>query len=278
MPPSASRFHSPDFPLRVFAEDFFHDIEEIYRYGYYRPLVSLSYYLTWVQAGDAPRPYHLCNLILHATTTVLVFLVLMQLLAQRPWAAATGALLFAVHPVHAESVAWISGRTDVVCALLLLLSMLALLRLHPVDGTGASPPTTRSWILMAASAVAFGLSLFAKEMALFWPGVLVAFAATRPPGQRRSWFGAAVLLAAAAAPYLVLRLAVAGTTAPPMQWRIDQLPAVALTFTSTLARYTGKLLPPFTAEPYIQNPLVESPLSLGVVCGLMLLALSLIHI
>lgn len=75
---------------------------------YFRPMIAgfhiVEYYLFGTKAGA----YHLVNVIIHALVTGLVFTVLRKI-SDRPKLAFTAAALFAVHPVHAESVAWISG-------------------------------------------------------------------------------------------------------------------------------------------------------------------------
>lgn len=260
------RFHSPRFALEILGQDFFHDVEEIYRYGYYRPVVSLSYWLTWKLAGEAPAPYHATNLVLHAAATVLLLLMLRGLAGGPGWAPFAGAALFAVHPVHAESVAWISGRTDLLAAVMVLASAVALLRALGEDG-----PRAGGW--MAAAVAAAAAAPFAKEAALFWPLVPAAAAAVAGPGRaRRRWAASSAALVAGLAPYLALRVGVAGTLGPSVQWRADQWPSVLLTVPRTFWRYLVELALPDGPEPYLQNPLVRSPLAPGVVLGLAAMA------
>ncbi|HEY7088014.1 MAG TPA: tetratricopeptide repeat protein [Tepidisphaeraceae bacterium] len=69
-----------------------------------------------------PWVFHSANVLLHATSAVLVFLIL-RLLIKKEWPAAAGAMLFALHPVQAEAVAWVSGMKDVLCGMLSLLAV-----------------------------------------------------------------------------------------------------------------------------------------------------------
>ena len=71
----------------------------------YYPLLHSAFWLEHRLWGDAPLGYHLVNLVLHATAAFLFFLVLRRLAIAGAWLAA---LLFALHPLHVESVAWIS--------------------------------------------------------------------------------------------------------------------------------------------------------------------------
>src|SRR6185369_15869265 len=74
-----------------------------------------------------PWIYHSFNLLLHAATTLLVFLLLLEL-RFAAWPAAVGAAVFAVHPVQVEAVAWASGTKDLLCSLLVVCSMIAIVR------------------------------------------------------------------------------------------------------------------------------------------------------
>ncbi len=100
----------------------------------YRPVVYTAYALIARVARTAPyttdsqmatldaRPFHAANLLLHALNVLLVF-GLLRRLTQRDWAAGAGALLFAVHPLQVESVAWVTGLTDLLGAFFSLLAL-----------------------------------------------------------------------------------------------------------------------------------------------------------
>ncbi|MEE8574118.1 MAG: tetratricopeptide repeat protein [Thermodesulfobacteriota bacterium] len=86
----------------------------------YYPLVYSSFWLEYRIFGASPAVYHTVNILLHSVNAVLVWVVLSRLGLR--WAAAA-ALVFALHPVHVESVAWISERKNVLSALFYLLSL-----------------------------------------------------------------------------------------------------------------------------------------------------------
>ena len=84
---------------------------------YYRPLQLLSYQLDLAVGGGAPWSFHLTAVLLHVLATVLVHRTALRLFAERPSSAAAAffaAALFAVHPIHTESVAWMAARPDVM--------------------------------------------------------------------------------------------------------------------------------------------------------------------
>src|SRR5207248_2717365 len=92
---------------------------------YYRPVVSTTLWLEWRLGGRRPWLLHLSNVLAHAACVVAVLLAARRVVpAAFPWPE-LGALVFALHPVHVEPVAFVSGRTDVWCTLLLVLALLA---------------------------------------------------------------------------------------------------------------------------------------------------------
>ncbi|MFY2560284.1 tetratricopeptide repeat protein [Corallococcus terminator] len=91
--------------------------------GYYRPLVTLAYAVEHALFAGAPEGFHLMNLLFHLVVVGWVFLLCRRTGAS-PWGAAVGAAAFGVFPRLTESVAWISGRTDVLAAVFMLGALL----------------------------------------------------------------------------------------------------------------------------------------------------------
>ncbi len=142
------------------------------RVVYYRPLVSASYAIDWALGGGSAVVFHLTNLVWYGATSALVFLALRRWLGSwRP--ALVAALLVAVHPTRAESVAWIAGRTDVMCATWMLLASCGIaLRLRG----------RRAGIVLEVLATI--ASYLTKELAVVLPAfaaVEIWVAAGRPP-------------------------------------------------------------------------------------------------
>ncbi len=108
--------------------------------GMYRPLISLIYGAEYQLWGLRTTGYHVVNLALHASCSILVLRwVRGRLAGEAPEgivraAAAIGALVFAVHPTRAESVAWISGCTDLWMTLWILLGLMAWSRFPGIAG------------------------------------------------------------------------------------------------------------------------------------------------
>lgn len=128
----------------------------------YIPLTFLHYQIDWLIGGGSPFIFHSSNLLLHAANALLAA-CLFLLLTRRPWVAAFGALIFAVHPLNTEAVAWISARKDLLSTFFFLLSVLAYLFY-------ANAGSKKMYI---ASILAFALGLFAKVMIVTLPVALL---------------------------------------------------------------------------------------------------------
>ena len=120
--------------------------------NYYRPLFLLWFRLNHALFGLDPKGWHLTTILCHVVATYLVFALIRRLAADRLIAFAA-AILFALHPIHIESVAWVSGVTDPLMAIFVVGSFLAYLRFHKGG----------QWIWMALSLVLFALGLLEKE-------------------------------------------------------------------------------------------------------------------
>jgi len=109
---------SPDNIIRIFKED-------KGLYANYHPLTTLSLAINHSISGDRPFGYHLTNLFLHLLNTLLVFLFIYLLPGKKVVPAAIVSLLFGIHPMHVESVAWVSERKDVLYTMFFLASLIA---------------------------------------------------------------------------------------------------------------------------------------------------------
>lgn len=128
---------------------------------YYRPLTILSYTLDRDLWGSIPSFMHLGNILLHLASACLVFAITNRLLplwrAKGEGPALFAALFFALHPIATESVSWISGRTDPLMAVFLLLAVWLILLALPAGRPLAA----------LAGGVALFLACLAKEVAVF---------------------------------------------------------------------------------------------------------------
>lgn len=129
----------------------------------YLPLTILSYAVEYHFAGFDPFAYHATNLILHLGNCLLVFWFIFMLRANLTVAFITS-LLFGIHPLHVESVAWVSERKDVLCAFFFFAALISYQYYHR---KGKSP--ARYCLALAL----FLCALLSKAMAITLPGVLL---------------------------------------------------------------------------------------------------------
>lgn len=98
-----------------------------YMYNYH-PLTTLTYLFEYRLVGESAWLYHLNNILLHLANSFLVFVLIRKLLKGKEIPALIAAALFALHPMHVESVAWISERKDVLYSFFFLLSLIFYLK------------------------------------------------------------------------------------------------------------------------------------------------------
>ncbi len=180
--------------------------------NYYRPVMHLVYMATYGAVGLRPWGYHAVNILLHVVVSLLVFLIARRLAegaGATPRdaipAALAGSLLFAVHPIHTEVVAWVAGVPELTYVLFCLVALL----LHARAGPG------RGWS-RAGAAVAFFLALLSKETAITFPAIAIAYDLVTPGAPPR-WGERArryAPYAAAIVAYLALRAAALPEFAP----------------------------------------------------------------
>ncbi|MEI7481534.1 MAG: tetratricopeptide repeat protein [Elusimicrobiota bacterium] len=167
--------------------------------GHYIPLTWLTLGLDYVLWGMNPAGYHLTNLLLHCANAMVFYFVGRRLLVlalsadaepNRGWLALTAgfsALLFALHPLRVESVAWATERRDVLVGLFYLLTVLFYLK------AAACAEKARKARLFSISVLFFAMSLLSKVSGSTLPLALLAldiYPLRRLPGDPRRWFSA----------------------------------------------------------------------------------------
>ena len=174
--------------------------------NYYRPLMHVANAAVVAIVGTSAWALHGLSVLLHAATTLLVYVLAVRLGTRRR-AAVAAALVFAVHPVHVEAVAWISAVPDVACAALYALAVLLYL-------DAARAPDQATWRHAAAATAFLGAALF-KEPGVTLPAVVALVDLRTPPhAARRFWLERYGWMIAAAGAYLGLRHAALGGLAP----------------------------------------------------------------
>jgi hypothetical protein len=264
--------------------------------GHYTPITWLTLGLDYVLWGMNPVGYHLTSLLLHALNAVLFLLLAKRLLdlGSAPalrrdeagaWlGAAVAALLFAVHPLRVESVAWITERRDVVSGLFFLLTVHAYLS---ACRRGEADRPHRGWYWTAV--LLFLLALLSKSIVVGLPLVLIAldvYPLKRLFTATSAWPGQLVRLIREKTPFLLLSIGVtvlmlAYWTTHGLMTRLGALgPAARLALTGyALTFYLWKSLLPWPLSPLyeLQYPVrVLSPQYLGPALVVLAITLGLV--
>ena len=244
--------------------NFFQESQERGDFDYWRPLVVLSHMLETSLFGRSAWGFHLVNVLLHATASMLVVgLALLWFERGRSTALLAG-LLFAVHPVHVEVVAWVSGRSDLLLGLFLLLALVADRRWALTRRVG--------WQLVSLGA--FAGALFSKEAAVIFPALVAVRGFLEGPTETPPRFRALAAIRAAAPSlvllglYVWLRFLVVGAEAGAGGLAAGERLSLFWTWWSAFWLYTRLLVWPASLSILHQVELLNSPWSWSVLAGL----------
>ena len=210
--------------------------------SYYRPLMYVIYRATYVVFGLKPWAFHLVNVLLHIAVTVLLFLLARRLwgadASADPWFLSppfVAAMLFAVHPIHTEAVAWVAGVGELSFSFFYLLALC--LYAHPRSDWGTP---------YIFSLVCYLLAMLSKEPAVTLPGMLLVYELLFRNGLR-SWRVIALRLAPFGLVFLAyagLRVLALGGLAPTMSSTTLGPLAYTLNVQVLFSRYVQKLVFP----------------------------------
>ena len=259
--------------LENFVRDFFDTTDDTieFKYGYYRPIISFSYMIDYAVWGLKPWGFHLSNIIFHTVSCILVYSVFNSLFNNRTISIIT-ALLFACHPIHTESVTWISGRTDIIAGMFFLSAFYLYQKaIHslPINEKNCSlnsPEVLKLFlkhgkIFYVCSIILFALAMLCKEMVATLPFLLIAYTHYFAGLRNRGQFKISLLLST---PYFfvillygVIRFIILGihTVVNPGGEEMRGFYPTTLSFTKTIFIYLFKLIYPAHLSAYIQNPM-----------------------
>jgi len=246
----------PDY----FVHNVWHQVAPDSRSKYYRPVFLLWLLLNFKLFALRAWAWHLTTLLTHLVATALVYKLARRYMDFVP--AGMAAILFAVHPVHIESVAWISGVTEPLMAVFFLTSILLYI----------DAPRMGSW-RYATSVLCYALALLTKETGIVLPGLLLGYEFMGERQGRRHL----LRLAQRMAPFAMIALAYLGVrqmvfagfahSDDLVPWRETLLLQPVL-----LSKYLWKLVWPFGLSIFYDVPLVRSVASVRFLLPLATLA------
>ncbi len=232
----------------------------------WHPLTWFSHAIDYAGWGLNPVGHHLTSIVFHGLNTFLVIFLMIRLfesvgVRQGNYgiiASGITGILFGVHPLHVESVAWISERKDVLCAFFFLLSILAYLHYAKESAAnGKRGEFTNGWYLIALGL--FLLSLLSKPMAVTLPVVLLIM--DWYPLERHTRASLSFLIAEKA-PFLMLSavsgvLTIMAQKAGSSVVTLSGLPISLRIFVglNAIVGYLVKMMFPFKLSPFYPHPI-----------------------
>lgn len=273
----------------AFARDFFAHDEDGFKYGYYRPVITLTYMADWAVAQNRAWFFHLVNLLWHWGVSLLFFMIARRILSGRFYGPFAAACVFTVHPIHTESVSWISGRTDVVCtffAMLCLWFAMDFLDRLGVRETALEQAAKRKKKKAQAvepvpkfgailSTVFFAAALFSKEMAVVAPASVLLYGIYFSHKDRRrslvSAWGLFAGYAAVVIVYGIFRFGLAEVQSMATLPVAHSFLHAMFTAPAAFALYLYKMILPISLAAYYVFPYMTSPLHLLPIIGLTIL-------
>ena len=210
------RIRSAHFLLTYFTQDVWAEANysKQFRSNYYRPGFLLWLFTNYRLFGLHTFWWHLTTLMMHLSSTILVYVLALRLMDDH-WTAGFAGLVFALHPAHIEGVVWISGATEPLLTVFFVGALLGYIEYQE--------RRAKRWL--AASLILFALALLQKETAVIFP--LFAVAYDWLFGRRKL---AEVPFLALTAVYLILNYDLSYVTAPG--WRDFWLPLALLAVTA----------------------------------------------
>ncbi len=275
-----------------FVRDFFDTTDDTieFKYGYYRPIISLSYMIDYTLWGLKPWGFHLSNIIFHTMSCILVYLIFNSLFNNRSISLITS-LLFACHPIHTESVTWISGRTDIIAGMFFLSAFYLYQKaIHsPLPDEKNSSLCNRevlklffkqSKIFYVCSIILFALAMLCKEMVATLPFLIIAYTHFFVGLRNGRQCKISLLLST---PYFfvillygITRFVILGihTVDNPGGEEMKGFYPAFFSFTKTIFIYLFRLIYPAHLNAYIQNPMsfsISEPPVISSIFGVALL-------
>jgi len=236
--------------------------------AFWHPLTWLSLMLDCQLFGSAPAGFHLTNLFFHLVNTLLLFAILRKTTGSL-WSSAFVAALFAIHPMHVESVVWISERKDVLSTFFWFLAMWAYIRY-------AKKPGVLSYLLVL---LIFALGLMTKPMLVTLPFVFLLL--DYWPFQRKI----SSRLLVEKVPFIILAIvsSVVAFLAQQGSRSISSFNALPLKFRIANAlisyiKYMGKLFWPARLSPFYPHPVENVSVLYAVISAGVLLTVTILVI
>jgi tetratricopeptide (TPR) repeat protein len=234
---------------------------------YYRPVFTIYLMIGWQLFQDYAGGWHSANIFMHMVVVFLLF-VLIERLTGNLWLAAISSIIFGIHPLRSETVAWISGLTDLILAILLLSSFYLYVVFRE----------RKNKKYLAGSLGLYLLAIFSKEPAATYPLLIVAYELflVNEESPLKTKIRPAIMsglpFALIAGFYFAMRRYSLGFWLNDVHYRHYSMPKVLMTEPIVICKYLGLFLWPLKLSIYHETDLVETPLSVRFILPVLILA------
>jgi tetratricopeptide (TPR) repeat protein len=232
--------------------------------SYYRPVIMVYLMILWKLFGEWAAGWHFFNIVLHALSVYFAFLLLEKITRNRHLSA-LAALIFAVHPLRSESIAWISGVTDPLLAIFLLTATYLYIRYRE----------EKQVRLLVGSLACFLFGAFVKEPAVVLPFFIAAYEIFLVDREKTllERLKPAVLYAGlflvVSVLYFAARYHALGFALNNSEFKSYPMSQVLLTIPLVVWKYIGLLVWPVQLSLFHSTKIVKSPLDLRFVVPLL---------
>ena len=235
---------------------------------YYRPVFMVYLMVGWHLFGDAPFGWHLANILMHLVGVYFVFLILEKITGGDRRITGVATLLFAIHPLRSESVAWISGSTDLFLAVFLLPSFYFYLKFREQLKRKD----------LAISLLFFLFAAFSKEPAVALPIFIAVYefffvnrdkpfkARLLPAAEFAFTFFTVTII------YFFMRYHALGFILSDKNYKSYPTLQVIMTIPLVITKYIGLLFFPFNLTIFHYTEMVKSPLSYRFILPVLFMA------
>jgi protein O-mannosyl-transferase len=230
--------------------------------SYFRPLMSLSFLALHQVYGFVPIGYHIFCVTLAGVITCLVYAVTRRWTEDEP-VSISAALIFALHPVHSEAVAWISDVTDLEVTVFILVAFWCYLAL--------SEPLRNQLLNRCGAAFCLALALLSKEIAVVFPPLAMVFEHFYREDRSQTTLATKVrryipLWAVVALYFVYRRIALGGFTAISESRKLGMVETIAAGF-QLFAKHLAKLFWPYRLQAFYVYALPSHLWDPWVLCG-----------
>jgi Tfp pilus assembly protein PilF len=225
--------------------------------NYYRPVFMIWLVVNYHLFGLNTWSWHFVTVLSHLVVTLAVFLLAERLSRDR-LTAFFAALIFGLHPVHIETVAWVSGATEQMMAIPLIFSFMAYLN------NREGRPKARLWFVL--SLVLYMVALFDKETSVVFVGFIFTYEWVMKKDEQKNYIKRAISASIRTVPYLALAIfyltvrviALNGFSHVNPKYQFP-IPVILMTLPSVIWGYVKLLIFPVGLSPDYDSPVIHSP-------------------